>query len=79
MANPEVLLQNLTFVKNVHEYIKGMDKWNKDVVDLQKEKGKNNNGINETNLDRQNAKINDKNSMDNEKNFIEGISQNIKK
>ena len=79
MANPEVLLQNLTFVKNVHEYIKGMDKWNKDVVDLQKEKGKNNNGINETNLDRQNAKINDKNSMDNEKNFIEGISKNIKK
>ena len=78
MANPEVLLQNLTFVKNVHDYMKGMEKWNKDNVDLENEKVKNNNGSNETNLERQNGKIQGRKEMDNEKNFIRGVAQNIK-
>ena len=45
MANPEILLQNLSFVEDVHEYIKGMDKWN-DEVDKRKENLQNKISIN---------------------------------
>lgn len=77
MANPEVLLQQLSFIPSVHDYIKGMEKWN-DEVDKRKEKVKNNNiKANETNLERQNAEPLTKDNMDNKKNFDKGNANTL--
>ena len=78
MANPEVLLQNLTFIPNVHDYIKGMDKWN-EKVDIRKKANQNNNssGLNATNLERQNANPLTKEQMDNKKNFDMGNANTL--
>ena len=77
MANPEVLLQQLSFIPSVHDYMKGMDKWN-DEVDKRKEKVKNENiKANETNLSRQNAKPLTKDNMDNKKNFDLGNANTL--
>ena len=73
MANPEVLLQELSFVPNVHEYIKGMKKWNESVDTRKKEIQDNNrSGVNETNIERQNSTPLTTSQMDNKKNFNEG-------
>lgn len=80
MANPEILLQNLSFIDNVHEYIKGMDKWNDD-IDKRKmlNNNKNNNGLNETNIERHNEKSPLSTSqMDNKGNFVKGGSNILK-
>lgn len=73
MANPEILLQNLSFVEDVHEYIKGMDKWN-DEVDKRKENLQNkNNGVNETNIQRhEETNPTGKDKQDNKQNFTKG-------
>jgi SPP1 family phage portal protein len=73
MANPEVLLQELSFIPNVHEYIKGMKKWNES-VDLRKKDLQNNNesGVNETNIERQNSTPLTTGQMRNKQNFNEG-------
>ena len=77
MANPEVLLQNLSFIPSVHDYIKGMTKWNEE-VDKRKEKVKNENiKANDTNLSRQNAEPLTKDNMDNKKNFDLGNANTI--
>lgn len=77
MANPEVLLQQLSFIPSVSEYIKGMEKWN-DEVDKRKEIAKNNNiKANATNIERQNAKPLTKDNMDNKKNFDMGNAKTI--
>ena len=77
MANPEVLLQQLSFIPSVHDYIKGMVKWNEE-VDKRKEKVKNENiKANETNLERQNAKPLTKDNMDNKKNFDLGNAKTL--
>ena len=77
MANPEVLLQQLSFVPSVHDYIKGMIKWNEE-VDKRKENNKNNNiKANETNLQRQNEKPLTKDNMDNKQNFDRGNANTI--
>ena len=73
MANTEVLLQQLSFIPSVHDYIKGMKKWNKE-VDKRKALNNNNNkdGVNQTNLERQNKEPLTKDNMDNKSNFDEG-------
>lgn len=77
MANPEVLLQQLSFVPSVHDYIKGMEKWN-EYVDNRKEKVKNENiKANETNLARQDAKPLTKDEMDNKVNFDRGNAKKL--
>ena len=77
MANPEVLLQQLSFIPSVHDYIKGMTKWNEE-VDKRKEKVKNENiKENETNLERQNAEPLSKKQMDNKKNFDLGNAKTL--
>ena len=50
---PRIALQGLSFIPNVDEYIKEMNKWNVE-VDIRKNVSKNNNGVNDTNLERQN-------------------------
>jgi SPP1 family phage portal protein len=77
MANPEILLQQLSFIPSVHDYIKGMNKWNEE-VDKSKEKVKNENiKANETNLERQNATPLTKDAMDNKQNFNRGNAQTL--
>ena len=77
MANPEVLLQQLSFIPSVHDYIKGMNKWNEE-VDKRKEKIKNENiKANETNLQRQNAEPLTRDSMDNKQNFDRGNAKTL--
>lgn len=77
LNNPDITLQGLSFIPNVDEYIKGTKKWN-DYVDNRKKSNENNNiKANETNLKRQNSEPQTKKEMDNVKNFIKGVSQDI--
>jgi SPP1 family phage portal protein len=76
MANPENNLQQLSFIKNVHNYIKGMNKWNEN-VDKRKAQRNNNGGTNDTNLERQNATPQSRKQQDNLKNYVEGKSEDI--
>ena len=79
MANPEVLLQPLSFIPSVHDYIKGMDKWN-EKVDSRKERlnnKDNNGGVNDTNIERQNQKPLTKDNMDNKQNFDRGNAKTL--
>lgn len=78
LNDPEVTLQGLSFIPNVADYLKGVDKWNVK-VDNRKKTIENNNkgGLNQTNLDRQNEKPQTKNQMDNKTNFIKGVSQDL--
>ena len=79
VLNPEVTLQQLSFIPNVAEYLKGAKEWN-DYVDSRKEKSNNknnNSGLNEENLARQNGKPITKDEMDNKKNFTIGKSQDL--
>lgn len=78
VLNPRVALQGLSFIPNVDEYIKGMLGWN-EYVDKRKETSKNNNkgGVNETNLERQNATPVAKSQEDNLANATQGQGENI--
>lgn len=77
MANPEVLLQQLSFIPSVHDYIKGMDKWNEKVDKMKKDTENNNIKANETNLERQNSIPLTKDQMDNKKNFDLGNANTL--
>ena len=65
-------------IPNVDEYLKGMEKYN-EYVDKRKEKQntKNSNGVNDTNLQRQNANPQGKEQEDNMVNATKGQAQNI--
>lgn len=77
MANPENNLQQLSFIKNVHNYMKGMNKWN-DTIDKRKATRNNNDsGINDTNLERQNATPQSRKQQDNMKNYVKGKSDDL--
>lgn len=76
MANPEVLLQQLSFIDSVHDYMKGMKKWNEE-VDKRKLLNQNNNGNNATNVERQNSNPLTKDQMDNRGNFNRGNADTI--
>lgn len=78
LCNPRVLLQGVNMIPNVDEYLKGMYEYN-DYVDTRKEKlnNKNSNGVNETNLQRQNANPQGKEQEDNMVNATKGQAQNI--
>lgn len=74
MANPEVLLENLSFIPSVHDYIVGMQEWNES-VDKAKRENQNiikDNGVNQNNIDKQ--KPLSKDQMDNKRNFNLGLA-----
>ena len=74
---PRVGLQWLNAIPNVDDYIKQMNEYNEKLA-LEEEKAKNNNkGINQTNIERQNGKVQSNEQMDNKENFIKGKSQDI--
>ena len=77
MANPEVLLQNLSFIPSVHDYEKGMRKWNKEVDKRKSLQQNNKEGINQKNIERQNEKPITKDNMDNKSNFNEGNANTL--
>lgn len=79
LANPRVLLQGLSFIPNVDEYLKGMYEYNEYLDKRAKEKENNNSdkGVNETNLERQNAIPQTRKSQDNLKNATLGESEKI--
>ena len=74
--DPEIALQPISFIPSVDDYIKGMKNWN-DYIDNRKQKTQNNNGLNQTNLDRQNSKPVDKNQEDNVNNDTLGKSKDL--
>ena len=64
-------------IPNVDEYLKGMKEYN-DYVDNRKKVNENNNkGLNQTNLDRQNANPQTTEQMDNKENFVKGKAQDL--
>lgn len=76
LLDPRVALQGLSFIPNVDEYIKGVKDWN-EYVDNRKENLKNNNGVNDTNIERQNATPQSRDQEDNLVNATIGESQDI--
>ena len=77
LCNPRVDLQGLSFIPNVDDYIKGVKEYN-EYVDKRKMLNDNkNNGLNETNLERQNQKPLDKNQEDNVDNDTLGKSKDL--
>ena len=77
LCNPRVLLQNVSAIPNVDDYIKGMKEYN-EYVDLRKKTNENNNkGTNETNLERQNSTPQTKDQEDNLANATKGQSQDL--
>ena len=77
LCNPRVDLQGLSFIPNVDDYLKGVKEYN-EYVDKRKMLNNNkNNGLNETNLERQNQKPLDKNQEDNIKNDTLGKSEDL--
>lgn len=77
MANPEVLLQQLSFIDSVSDYMKGMDKWNEEVDKRKSLQQNNEKGLNANNLEKQNAKPLTKDNMDNKRNFDRGNADTI--
>ena len=56
MANPEVLLQQLSFIPSVHDYIKGMD--NSYLNSINHDNKENYNNINMSNSEKNNKEQN---------------------
>ena len=78
LCNPRVLLQGVSAIPNVDDYIKGMYEYN-EYVDMRKKDNENNNrgGVNETNLERQNQEPRTHNQERNMVNATLGKSQDI--
>ena len=77
LANPRVLLQGVSAIPNVDDYLKGMYEYN-EYVDKRKSKNQNNNiKANSTNLERQNREPQTKDQEDNMKNATIGQSAKI--
>lgn len=76
MASPRTLLQELSFVNNVEEYMKDVFEWN-EKVDKRKNNN-NNNGVNQHNIDKHNENPLSIDQMDNQPNFNEGGANVIK-
>jgi len=78
LLNPDIALQGLSFIPNVSDYLKGVKEWNL-YVDKRKENTKNNNsnGVNETNLERQNSTPQTTSEMDNKANFVKGVGKDL--
>lgn len=77
LCNPRVLLQNISAIPNVDEYIKGMVEYNEYVDKRKKENQNNNSGLNDTNIERQNQKPQTANNQDNMVNATKGESAKL--
>ena len=77
LCNPRVLLQGVSLIPNVDEYLKGMKEYNEYVDNRKKLNENNNKGLNSTNLERQNATPQTRDEMDNKANFVKGVAQDL--
>ena len=77
LCNPRVLLQNISAIPNVDDYLKGMVEYNDYVDKRKKEKENNNIEGNSTNLERQNSKTQSRDTQDNLANATLGESDKI--
>lgn len=77
LCNPRVLLQNVSAIPNVDEYLKGMYEYNEYVDKRKKDSENNNKGLNATNLSRQNATPRTNDQQDNKTNATIGQSQDL--
>lgn len=78
LLDPEIALQGVSFIPNVHDYLEGVEKWNKVMLDLElKSKNNNNGGNNQHNLDLQNSTPQTKEQEDNLKNATIGQGQKL--
>lgn len=77
MANPKILLGQLSFVKDVETYMEGMEKWNES-VDISRQNNKNNIVNNENNIQKQNSErpVN-KDMFDNKDNANLGLANRL--
>jgi SPP1 family phage portal protein len=76
---PRIALQGLSFIPNVDAYLKEVKEYN-EYVDKRKSANNNKNetnGLNDTNLERQNATPKDKDQEDNFKNYVEGEAKEL--
>lgn len=77
LCNPRVLLQNVSAIPNVDEYLKGMFEYN-EYVDKRKQNRENKNiKANDTNLERQNREPQTKDQQDNMVNATRGEGQKV--
>lgn len=78
LINPNEAFKHLSWIPNAQEYIKGMEKYNEKLDKRAKEiKNENNNGVNQTNIDRQKAVVVSPNQMDNAHNNANGLANKI--
>ena len=77
LNDPRISLQGLSFIPNVDDYLKGVKEWNEYVDKRKENQDTKNKGLNETNLERQNANPQTKAQQDNKQNFINGVSQDL--
>ena len=77
LNDPRISLQGLSFIPNVDDYLKGVKEWNEYVDKRKENQDTKNKGLNETNLERQNANPQTKEQQDNKQNFINGVSQDL--
>lgn len=78
VLNPSMALQEISWIKNVAEYEKGVKEWN-EIIDKRKKNAKNNNtsGVNETNIERQNSVPMSTDELDNKRNGAKGQAEKI--
>ena len=74
---PRIALQGLSFIPNVDEYLKEVKEFNIYIDERKAKSESKNNGLNETNLERQNEKPVGREQQDNLKNFTKGKSQDL--
>ena len=74
---PEIALQSLSFIPNVHDYMVEAIKWNEIVDKTTESKDNKNSGLNDHNLELQNANPQNKSQEDNLKNATIGQSQKL--
>lgn len=78
VLNPTMALQEISWIKNVAEYEKGIEEWN-EKVDKRKQivKNNNDNGVNETNIERQNQNPMSIDQIANKRNGAKGQANKI--
>ena len=74
---PRIALQGLSFIPNVDDYMEEVKEYNEYLIDKKNRLNDNKNGINQTNIERQNQEPQTKSQQDNMTNFVKGKSQDI--
>lgn len=78
VLDPDTALQEISWINNVHDYRKALEKWNEITKTLvNKNENSNNDGVNQTNIDRQNSNPTKTDELDNKRNGALGAGNKI--